>query len=222
MVPVLAKQFINRHKDEFNRTILDNLMICMLIYLSASVFLIGSSTPLCDFFFNRGKVSPEALQNIILLTKLYGIAFFGVLLYLVMGMSLLASNKGKYYATVGVATQIAVLAINLLFCPHYGVFVFPVALGSVHFVAGGIMFSRIDYVDVRHTLGYLFRASLAVSGITAMFYAFNGLVPYDVPFVRLVAVGLMLVALLPASAWMLGFDVKTYLMKIMSKFHHSR
>lgn len=221
MVPVLAKQFINRHKEEFNRTILDNLMICMLIYLAACVFLIGSSTPLCDFFFNRGKVSPEALQNIILLTKLYGIAFFGVLLYLIMGMSLLASNKGKFYATVGVATQIAVLAINFLLCPRYGVFVFPIALGSVHFVAGAIMFWQITYIDIKNTLGYLFRAVLAVSGVTAIFYVFNDFVAYDVSFIRLVVVGCLFGVLLPASALMLGFDVKAYIIKIKSKINHS-
>lgn len=221
MVPVLAKQFINRHKEDFNRTILDNLMICMLIYLAACVFLVGSSVPLCDFFFNRGKVSPEALQNIILLTKLYGIAFFGVLMYLIMGMSLLASNKGKVYASVGVVTQIAVLAINFMFCPHYGVFVFPIALGSVHLVAGAIMFCQITDIDARATLRYLFKAVVTVLGITALFYAYNSIFTYEVSFLRLIIVGLIFVALLPASAWLLGFDVKAYLIKIKSKFNHS-
>lgn len=220
MVPVLAKQFITRCKAEFNRTILDNLMICMLIYLAACVFLIGSSTPLCDFFFNRGKVSSEALQVIMTLTVLYGIAFFGVLMYLVMGMSLLASNKGKTYATVGVVTQIVVLTVNFLFCPYYGVYVFPVSLGTVHLVAGVIMFSQVSYIENKKVLRYLFRALLTVSGITALFYTLNGIIDYKVSFIRLVAIGIIFAALLPASAWMLGFNVKAYFIKVKTKFNH--
>lgn len=222
MVPVLAKQFINHYKVDFNRTILDNLMICMFIYWAASIFLIGSAPPLCDFFFNRGKVSPEALDTIVELTKLYGVAFFGVLIYLVTGLTLLASDKGKIYAAVGVGTQIAVLAINLLFSPYYGVYVFPVALGTVHFIAGVIMFSQIGIIDIKVTLRYLLRALLSVAGVTAFIYVFNSVVTYEDSFERLVVVGVMFLVLSPFVAWMLGFDVRAYYMKIKSKCNHIR
>lgn len=137
-----------------------------------------------------------------------------------MGMSLLASNKGKTYATVGVVTQIVILTVNFLFCPYYGVYVFPVSLGTVHLVAGAIMFSQVSYIENKKVLRYLFRALLTVSGITALFYTLNGIIDYKVSFIRLVAIGIIFAALLPASAWMLGFNVKAYFIKVKTKFNH--
>ena len=218
MVPVLAKQFINKQQGEFNKTIKDNLMICMFIYGAAAIFMIGSATPLCDFFFNRGKVSPEALQMIITLTKLYGLAFFGVLMYLIMGMSLLASDKGKFYATAGVATQIVVLAINFLGCRLLRVYIFPISLGLVHLMAGVLMFCKNDVIERRHTLAYLSRALVSIAIIVLAIYTFNTLFIYDVAILRLVEVGISLVIALPLLGLMLGFDIKNIFNKLVKKF----
>lgn len=217
MVPVLAKQFINKQKHEFNKTILDNLMICMLIYSAAAFFMIGSATPLCDFFFNRGKVSPEALQMIITLTKLYGLAFFGVLMYLIMGMSLLASDKGKFYATAGVATQIVVLALNFAGSKLIGVYAFPISLGVVHLVAGALMFCKNTEMERRRIFSYIIRALISVAIVVIAIYAFNMMISYHIAIVRLFVIGGIFVVILPLLSMMLGFDIKNIFRKINKK-----
>lgn len=217
MVPVLAKQFINKQRTDFNKTILDNLMICMFIYSAAAFFMIGSATPLCDFFFNRGKVSPEALKMIITLTKLYGMAFFGVLMYLIMGMSLLASDKGKFYATAGVATQIFVLALNFLGSRFMGVYIFPISLGVVHLLAGILMFCKNQEIEHRRILVYMARSLASMAIIVFAIFAFNSTFDYDVAIIRLIMDGAILVVLVPILGLLLGFDIKDIFRKLIKK-----
>lgn len=222
MVPVLSKQFINRCREDFNKTIIDNLMIGMLIYGVASVFMIGSATPLCDFFFNRGKVSPEALEMIITLTQYYAVAFLGILLYIITGLAMLASDQRKYYATLGVLTQIVVLAVNYFGSRQFGVYIFPVSLGAVHLCAGALMFVHNAQLQRRAILKYLLRATLSLAVIIAAVYAANHAFSYDKAFLRLVEVGASLVAVVPLMAYMLGFNVKAYAQKAISKIYKNQ
>lgn len=218
MMPQLAKQFINRKMKDFNKTLLDTLTTCMLIYGLASIFTVGGSVPLCDFFFNRGRVPAEALATITSLTKMYGIAFFGVLIYLFTGTSLLASDHGKFYATAGVVTQIAMLVANVLACPIFGVYVFPVSLGAAHLLAGIAMLGRIEAVDRKAVWLYLLKAVAGVGLVVTAYEAGNAAFAYQSAFMRLCVMGLTLTLSLPLMALCLGFDVKAHLGKIIGNF----
>lgn len=217
MVPMLAKQYINSHNKEFERTLIDNLMISMLIYVTASVFLLGSTTPLCDFFFNRGKVTGEELANIITLTRSYGLAFWGVIIYLITGMALLASNKGKIYASIGVTTQIVVLGLNYLLCPTYGVNIFPLSLGIAHLTTGMVMLKYVDLVNRRTIIVYLIKSMAVVLCVSLAFHFFNDFVGYNISLLRLIVVTCIYGVIIPIIASLLGFDVKLYFNKIVSK-----
>lgn len=217
MVPVLAKQYISKQDKAFEQTLKDNVMISMLIYITASVYLLGSTEPLCDFFFNRGKVPTDSLTIIVSLTRYYSFAFFGIIVYLIMGMALLASNKGKIYATIGVSTQIFVLSSNYILCPIFGVIVFPLSLGFAHLFTGMLMFRYVSLVNHKSMFFYLMKGILIYSFVIISFYVFNNIFTYNISITRLIFVTILYAIALPAVAALLGFNVKSFIIQITSK-----
>lgn len=218
MVPILAKQFINKGKAEFARTLKENLMVCLFITGLAVCILSGATEPLCRYFFFRGKVSIESLEMIVLLTRSFGIAFIGVLLYLIFGMSLLSSNKGKLYALVGVATQIVILALNLLLCPHYGVCIFPFSFGVVHFLASMVMFVGLSVNHHRQLAFYIFKSIVWIFLFVVLVAAANKIFGYQSAFLRMVVNVVSLIILSPLMAEGLGINTRIYMKKIINKY----
>ena len=218
MVPLLAKQFINREKEEFARILKDNLMVCLFITGLAVCTLSGATEPLCRYFFFRGKVSIESLEMIVLLTRSFGIAFIGVLLYLIYGMSLLSSNKGKLYALVGVSTQIVILVLNLLLCPHYGVCIFPLSFGVAHFLASIVMFVGLSVSHHRQLALYIFKSVVWIFLFVVLFAAANKIFAYQSAFLRMVANVVALIFLSPLIAEGLGINTRIYMKKIVNRY----
>lgn len=218
MVPMLAKQFINKGETEFVRILKENLMVCLFITGLAVCILSGATEPLCCYFFFRGKVSVESLEMIVLLTRSFGIAFIGVLLYLIFGMSLLSSNKGKFYAMVGVVTQIAILVLNLLLCPYYGVRIFPLSFGAVHFVAGLVMFFGLSVTNPKRLAFYIFKSIAWIFLFVILFAVTNGMFTYQSSFLRMIVNSIALIIIAPIMAEGLGINTRIYTKKILNKY----
>jgi peptidoglycan biosynthesis protein MviN/MurJ (putative lipid II flippase) len=217
MVPVLAKQFINKMAVDFNKTVLDNLQISMLIYALASIFLISSATPLCDFFFNRGKIDVDSMLVIKRLTQCYGLAFFGVIVYIIMGMVLLSSNQGKYYAIIGVITQICVFAFNLIGVKKMGVYVLPTSLGIVHLISGILMLTRSSIINHRRIVVYIFKSVIGLYLVLLPYFILDYKFNYNNSFLRLLYIGLSLLLILPILCSILGFDIKSIIRNIIKR-----
>lgn len=218
MVPMLAVSYARKEKTNFIRIVNENLVVCFAILALAVPMLFGAARPICEFFFLRGKVSVEALELIIILTRMYAIAFIGILLYLIFGFVLLSSDKGKYYALWGVLTQLLVLGINWALVFITGIYVFPISLGCVHFIAA-LMMSLLLERDIRinfykHIAQYI----AVVIVLCCALYAFDGILENSIPFVGILChiVYLMLLFLF-ASKW-LDLDVRSYINRFLQKF----
>ena len=217
MVPLLAKQFVNKKEVDFNKTIVDNLQITMLIYALAAIFIISSATPLCDFFFNRGKIDYDSMQTITNLTQCYGIAFIGVIIYIVMGLALLASNQGKYYAVIGVVTQIAVFIFNLLGVKVLGVYVLPLSLGLAHFIAGTAMLIHSDILNHKLIVLYVLKSIGYIYILLIPYMLWNSVFIYKNSLIRLFCIGFSLIVVIPILATVLGFDFKSIFYKVIKR-----
>ena len=139
MIPMLTQNYAKNDNGGFNKVLGEHLVVCFTILALAVPLLYGAAQPLCEFFFLRGNVSSETLQVIVVLTRMYAVAFVGIILYLLFGNALLASNKGKLYALCGVLAQILVIAINILFIHYYGIYIFPISVGVSHLISAIIM-----------------------------------------------------------------------------------
>ena len=154
MVPLLAKAHIAQDNADFIGKLKEHLSVVYGIMLVAIPFLVGAAYPLCDFLFHRGSVTAADIEKITLICQLYAFAFLCVVLYIIFGNVLLASEQGKPYAFWGVMAQLVVLALNFGFVSVCGLIIFPLSLGAVHLVSGIIMWrkSKAWLSDVAKTI----------------------------------------------------------------------
>lgn len=217
MVPMLAKAFAQGDKMRFSDVFKENLTVGYAILALAIPLLLGAATPLCEFFFQRGQVSPASLQLIISLTRCYAVAFMGVLLYILVGYSLLASNNGRRYAFWGVLVQALVLVFNISFLHILGVYAFPLSLGLAHFM-GALSMAKLLWVDSKERLFLLVgKYMLVVLGISIMLYMFNSYVSLESSFTMLALNVLLLLVLVGVVSPLLDLPLLFYLRRIKEK-----
>lgn len=222
MVPLLAKAYSQNDKKQADLIVRENLTVCFAILAFALPVLFGAASPLCEFFFLRGKVSQESLEIIIRLMRLYSFAFIGVLLYMIIGYALLTSNQAKRYAAWGVLVQLVVLVLNISFIKVTGVYTFPVSLGIAHLIGAAIM-SRYLCLD-RMNMFYskIVKYCFVIVSITTVIYFFNLYIEAGTSFVQLMLnVPVLVVVYFIASHWLdvniLAYTRGIYL-KIKSKW----
>ena len=214
MVPMLAKAFIKNEKKEFAKILKENFSICFCISCLAICMLSGASDSLCRFFFLRGNVTEDNIQIIINLTTTFGFSFIGVLIYIILGMALLASNKSKQYATIGVATQILVLSMNMLFYRNINIYIFPISYGISHLLAGILMFIILKIETKQHIAFYLLKSICYIICFTAILYIFNYWINFDSSLVNVVINIIILILISPLIAVSFGISLKPILKKI--------
>ncbi len=217
MVPLLAKAYAQHDMEQYQRIFRENLIVCFGILALAVPIMVGAATPLCNFFFLHGKVSPEALSAIIILTRAYGFAFIGILLYMVVGYALLASDKGKRYAFWGVVVQLIILGMNFVLIHFLGVYVFPLTLGIVHLAGAGVMVISLLLQHKNAIFLRVGRYSLVIIGMSLLLYIFNEIIHMSSAFVQLLFNGLLLFGLLALCAPALDIHLFTYLNKLYLK-----
>jgi peptidoglycan biosynthesis protein MviN/MurJ (putative lipid II flippase) len=218
MVPMLAKYAINNNASSFLQTLKDNIKISYFLVGLSIIFLVGATQPLCEFFFFRGKVSPESLSLIISLTKLFGLALLGLVVYLIFGMTLLAANQGALYAKIGVVNQIVVLALNILLLQYFGIYIFPISFGIVHAVSGAFMLSKLKMGNHAQLLVQVVRSMICALIFSAVFYYLNMALQIDSALYKLIINALIVVLVAPLLAECLGIHTMTYLKKVCPKY----
>ena len=218
MVPMLAKAFINNNKEHFNSVLKENVKTCYLILCVCLALLVGAAEPVCSFFFATGRVSDEALQSIIVLTRLYGIGLIGVLFYMISSFILLSSDQRKTCATIGVIVQILIfLTYVVTFKLTGSLAVFPIAYGSCHLVAGLVMFFKSQIVEKMPIYMILLRSLLAMGIVIVFVYFLVRLVPYSRPIWGLIIAGCGIVAISPVILWGNDMSFKRLLLVVKGK-----
>lgn len=217
MVPMLTKAYARNDKAQYCGILNENLTVCFGILAFAMPLLFGAASPLCEFFFMRGNVTPEALTLIVSLTRAFALAFMGVLIYILIGYSLLASEEGRKYAFWGMTIQIVVLALNLVLLAKMGVYTFPFTWGLVHLL-GAMMMIKSLYVEHKWTLVWrIGRYAVVVWGITLTLLAFNNFFTQGNAFIRLLSNMPVLIVLVGVCSPLLDIQLITYLKKIKRK-----
>lgn len=213
MVPMLAKSFSQKNMSLYTTILKENILVCFAIMGLFLPVLFGAARPLCAFFFLRGNMSVDAVETIISLVRLYSVSFVGVILYLIFGMALLASNKGKQYASWGVATQLLVLAVNLLLYTKLNISVFPFSLGLVHLLSALIMGSILQIHDKYTVYLTIARYVLVVAVEAVVLLIFNLYCPPFEPFVQIFLNLLILIVLSPIIGRFMGINIVAYIKK---------
>lgn len=217
MVPMLSKAFITDDKQSFSRILEENISTMFFIVGLALFYMVGTSDALCDFLFNKGSIDTEGLNRIVQLTQMFGIAFIGVILYIIVGMSLLASNKRKQYAIIGIVTQFIVLGLNFAFIEKIGVYTFPINYGIAHFATAILMWFILEVPNKKALTFLISRCIIIVLSISALLSIINTQINIDNSFIALIVSTVFILILLPIFAIGLGLDIRPYINKIRQR-----
>ena len=213
MIPTLSKFYCNKDYVNCGKSLLDYLKVCSLILCCVLPFLIGAADPICNFFFNRGNIDTESLNLIIKLSQLYGIAFIGIIFYLIFGVTLLSINKGKTYALYGVITQILMLIINLSLCGIYKSYVFPISLLICHAFSSCIMLLKCkEIIDLKLIFFKLIKLIVLLSIYTITVFFINQYIPNKM--VIDITINLILFLIIGVmSLFILGYNIRKLILR---------
>lgn len=217
MVPMLSKAFIKNDKSSFSFILKENISTMFFIVGLALFYMIGTAEALCDFLFNKGSIDLEGLNRIVRLTQMFGVAFIGVLLYIMTGMALLSSNKRKQYATIGVFTQIAVLGLNIAFIDKLGIYTFPINYGLAHFVTALIMWYILEVNNKKNITFLIARCIIVVLGVSCFLLFVNVRLNVENSFWALIISTIIILFLSPIFAMGLSIDVRPYIKSILQR-----
>ncbi len=207
LVPILATHKMKSETIEFSKSLKDCIGIIFMILLLAIPLLFGGAYPLCTILYHRGAVTMENIALISNLCRCFSFSFIGVVTYLIFGCFMLSVGEGKKYALIGAMCQIGVIVANVLLYSVLDLYIFPLSLGVMHFIAGFVMWYKVrDTADcsMRHILYYsliIIVLSIAVLGL------FNTLDIQNTWISLMIISGAIVLMSLPLS-YLLGVDLK--------------
>lgn len=139
LVPVLSLKYVEKKPYEFVNNFKEIFQLGMLFLTFVITLFSSTSDSLISILFDKGMISNEMLYEISNLTIFYSWSTLGVFIYLVFGMALLSSDRGKKYAFWGVIAQVISILLNFIFIDLIGIYIFPFSLLFSHFIIGLIM-----------------------------------------------------------------------------------
>lgn len=217
MLPMLSKAFITKNQPSILQIITENTSMMFLILGLALCFLVGAAEPLCFFLYDKGAIDTDSLHRIAQLTRCYGMAFIGVVFYIISSISMLALNQRKQYAFIGAISQVVILAINFLLIGVFDVFIFPLSYGIVHIFAGGVLFYIMKIDNKKIVIYRLFRCVLSVILLSLIVLGVNQYIGIHKPVYSLLFTSLFVIMLSPLVMISVGLNIRPIIKKIMDR-----
>ncbi|MGH7462799.1 MAG: lipid II flippase MurJ, partial [Longimicrobiales bacterium] len=128
IVPRLTHAASQWGGGEFKRMFAESQRVAMIFVLIVLPFVFGAADAIATILFGNRMTAPSALREIALLIRLYVAALVPGVLYIVYGVALLAQQKGRAYAALGMAAQLLSALICVALFQTFGPSVFPIAL----------------------------------------------------------------------------------------------
>ena len=179
VVPRLTQSASQEGSKEFRRMVVESQRLGMVFVFIFIPFVFGTADALAAILFGKAASNAGTLNEMTMLIRFYIVALVPVALYLVYGVALLAQQKGRAYATLGMAAQ----ALSALICVGsfriLGSIVFPIAMFCSHLTASLLMLQRIEVQGRRNIIAEAggFTVVLATAAIL-VFLANRALVPF--------------------------------------------
>jgi peptidoglycan biosynthesis protein MviN/MurJ (putative lipid II flippase) len=145
LLPVLTTSFTAqdqiRFQTEFKKVLQLGLIISTLVI---GIFVINGPS-IVSLLYGSNRISEDQKMLIGQLVQLYSLSAFSIFLYIIFGITLIASNRGKQFAFFGMWAQILMLAVNFFLYSSMNVFVFPVSLFIAHLLAAACMYVKLPF-----------------------------------------------------------------------------
>lgn len=218
LVPVLSTHFAKRDTAGFLRDFRQLYQFGLLIVTALIAFFCTSSTELIGFIlYHKGQITQSAVAEMGALSTYYAWSALVSFLYIIFGLALLASNKGKIYAFFGVLAQLIMIGLNFLYYRTFGPYTFPLTFIVAHSFSAIALFIYFPYnrgALVSITLKYVFYLALAV----AAGYLLTGFIPDSVgDFVALIANGCIILMVMLALLFIFRLEERLFIVQYWRK-----
>lgn len=207
MVPGLAKSYAQNDSSSFTKVFKESLSVSFFVLSLAVPLLVGAAPLLGNLLYTNNKISAADTLLIIDLIRYYGVAFVGITVYLFFGLGLLASQKEKKYALIGLLAQVIVFLINVLLVDDWGLYIFPVSMGVGHLGVGLIMSYYLSVDNKLLIFQNMVKYFLVIACITVVVYIFSQMTDSFTLLNQLILNGVLLIFLSTLLSRFLDFDI---------------
>ncbi len=197
LVPILAGRFAKQDTAGFLTDFKQVYQFGLLIVTALIAFFYSSGVELIELIlYHDGEIPSVAILKMGSLSTYYAWSALINFFYIIFGLALLATKKGKIYAFFGVIAQLIMIALNFMFYRTFGAYTFPLSFIVAHTFSAIALFVYFPYnrrMFVGITLKYLCYLILVVFGADLM----AGLIPAHLStIVALVVNGSLIVVLM--------------------------
>ncbi|WP_188505505.1 lipid II flippase MurJ [Parapedobacter pyrenivorans] len=220
LVPVLSAHYAKRDTAGFLRDFRQIYQFGLLIVTALIAFFCSSGVELIGLIlYHKGQLSHDAIVRISTLSNYYAWSALITFIYIIFGLALLATNKGKIYAFFGVIAQLIMIGLNFIYYRSFGAFTFPLSFIIAHSFSAIALFSCFPYnrrILLVTTVKYAFYLALVITGI----YLLDDLLA-DHPneFITLAVNGCLIVMLMLIFLFVLRLEerlfISTYWRKLL-------
>ncbi|WP_166664855.1 lipid II flippase MurJ [Pedobacter metabolipauper] len=218
LLPVLSLKFVQKDQEGFVFEFRQIYQLAFLIVTAIAAIFTACPGAFIAILYQQGTISEAALLQISNLTMFYSWSAVSIFLYLIIGMSLISAQKGKYYAFYGVTAQLIMIGVNLALYRFAGVYIFPLSLFLAHALSAWLMFRKLPYgkrLLSRTTLKYL----LILIAVVANMYLLNiNVISFSSPYVTLIFNGFLFTVILVSMLFTFKLDEREILVKLYNKF----
>src|SRR5690606_11003973 len=190
----------------------------LLVVTALIGFFCSSSTELIKLIlYHKGQITQTAIAEMGRLSVYYAWSALVSFLYIIFGLALLATNKGKIYAFFGVLAQLIMIGLNFLYYRTFGAYTFPLTFIIAHAFSAVALFLYFPfnrrvlfYISARYIL-YLILA-------VAAGYLLTRLIPDDIgEFATLIANGCTILIGMFALLFVLRLEERLFVVQYWRK-----
>src|SRR5690606_19580153 len=190
----------------------------LLVVTALIGFFCSSSTELIKLIlYHKGQITQTAIAEMGRLSVYYAWSALVSFLYIIFGLALLATNKGKIYAFFGVLAQLIMIGLNFLYYRTFGAFTFPLTFIVAHSFSAIALFIYFPYnrrMLIAITLKYILYLALAVGAG----YLLTRLLPDGIgDFATLIANGCLILTVMVALVFMLRLEERLFIVQYWRK-----
>ncbi|MGV3763098.1 MAG: lipid II flippase MurJ [Parapedobacter sp.] len=181
LVPVLSSRFAKRDPVGFLADFKQIYQFGFLIVTALIALLCTSAEELIGIIlYHKEQMSFEAILKISDLAIYYAWSALVNFFYIIFGLALLATNKGKIYAFFGVLAQLIMIGLNFLYYQTFGVYTFPLTFIVAHSVSAAALFVYFPYPHRRSLFAVTLKYLIYLATVVVGSYLLTGLIPHSV------------------------------------------
>lgn len=174
LVPILSGHFGKRNKDGFMHDFRQVYQLGFLIIALLIAVFMSSSVEMISIILYRGEhLSMTTISKISQLSVYYAWTAYVNFFYIIFGVALLSTNRGRIYAFWGTAAQLVMIGLNFAFYQTLGPSVFPLSFIVAHTAAAFALFGRFPFPK-RDLVVVTLRYSLVLIILVVTVFFMNG------------------------------------------------